>query len=354
MQHIFVTVLVLVLFFVQGCQEKEQAHKKYRPGKVEEYTVGALVLAKKTFNEEISSNGKIIPQRQVALKFEVPGIITKIMVESGDVVEQGDIISIIDARAYKTKLQRAEFDLRKAKIELKDVLISRGFSVDDSTQIPKEIMEVAKIRSGVASAKLALAEAKNAIEKTIIKAPFAGVIADLEANQYEKIDAGSPLCTLIDNKNFIVKFKIIESEIDIVNLGQGIIIETVSGDTYQGTIDHINPRVDVNGVVDVYGIVNNSDKGLLAGMNVKVKITINKGKQITIPKKAVLKRQKKHVVFTLKNDSVAIWNYVEIGNENTDEYLIKNGLKVGDTIIIDNNERLSHKKIVYATKIKSQ
>jgi Na+-driven multidrug efflux pump len=65
------------------------------------------------------------------------------------------------------------------------------------------------------------------------------------------------------------------------------------------------------------------------------------GKQLVVPKSAVVLRSGKQVVFTLTEDK-AYWNYVHTGLENADSYTIIDGLKEGDIVITSGNINLAH------------
>jgi multidrug efflux pump subunit AcrA (membrane-fusion protein) len=81
-------------------------------------------------------------------------------------------------------------------------------------------------------------------------------------------------------------------------------------------------------------------------MNVKVMVRTEIPNRLIIPKNAMVLRQNKEVVFTVQKDSIAIWNYVKTGYENSSHYTIKEGLKAGDTVIVSGNVNLAHESTV--------
>ena len=76
-------------------------------------------------------------------------------------------------------------------------------------------------------------------------------------------------------------------------------------------------------------------------MNVRVSIYRSLGKQLVVPKTAVVLRSGKKVVFTLSSGK-AVWNYVQTGLENATHCTILEGLKEGDTVIVSGNINLAH------------
>ena len=85
-----------------------------------------------------------------------------------------------------------------------------------------------------------------------------------------------------------------------------------------------------------------TEKGkLFEGMNVRVSVHRSLGKQLVIPKEALVLRSGKQVVFTLV-EGKAYWNYVQTGLENANSYTIVDGLKEGDIVITSGNINLAH------------
>ena len=111
-----------------------------------------------------------------------------------------------------------------------------------------------------------------------------------------------------------------------------------------GYISEINPLVDENGVVRVKAAVVNSGR-LFEGMNVRVSIQRSLGKQLVVPKEAVVLRSGKQVVFKLV-EGKANWVYITTGLENADNYTVIDGLKEGDIIITGGNINLAHESPV--------
>jgi multidrug efflux pump subunit AcrA (membrane-fusion protein) len=86
------------------------------------------------------------------------------------------------------------------------------------------------------------------------------------------------------------------------------------------------------------------------GMNVRVKLQRVLGRRIVVPKSALVLRSNRKVIFTLKN-SKAMWNYVETAQENSDSYVVTDGIHAGDSVIYDGNLNLAHESPVRNDKI---
>ena len=111
-----------------------------------------------------------------------------------------------------------------------------------------------------------------------------------------------------------------------------------------GAGSEITPLGDENGMVRVTARVHGGGR-LFDGMNVRVSVKRSLSDQLTVPKTAVVLRSGKQVVFTL-DDGKAMWNYVQTGTENLDEYTITDGLTEGMIVITSGNVNLAHESPV--------
>jgi RND family efflux transporter MFP subunit len=308
--------------------------------------VDTMVLHRGTFHRELVSNGRLEALQKAKLRFDVSGELEQIYVENGQRVKKGKLLAELNDFSLKNEVKKARNQLKKARVNFKDILIGQGYNAEDTASVPEAFLKIAKVKSGLADARTSLKEAKHRLQSASLYAPFSGVVANIDKKEYDQIGSGENFCTLINNNRYHVKFTVLESELDEISRGKKIIAKPLAGGKFRGVIDHINPVVDENGLVTVRGLVKNSNGKLLEGMNVKVMVRTEIPNRLIIPKNAMVLRQNKEVVFTVQKDSIAIWNYVKTGYENSSHYTIKEGLKAGDTVIVSGNVNLAHESTV--------
>ncbi len=314
------------------------------PDEANEVTI--ITLKQMEFNHELISNGKLSARKLVDLRFESAEPVARIYVKNGDRVSKGQKIAELATFRLTNKTAQAKDALEKARLELKDVLIGQGYMLEDSAKVPPATLNLARVKSGydlaLAQYQLALYEEQNA---TLI-APFDGIIANLFAKQENVASTTDAFCTVIDPHSLEASFTVLESELPLIQNGDKVEVTpfaTTSLKT-EGRISEINPLVDENGMVQVKAAVNDKGK-LFEGMNVRVSVQRSLGKQLVVPKTAVVLRSGKQVVFTLV-DGHAYWNYVRTGLENADSYTLLEGLKEGDVVITSGNINLAHESPV--------
>ena len=343
--HIALLLFIAVLF---SCKPKkaenleEMARRSSRP---EAVLVKTVKLELSTFYHELISNGKAWSSKKAVVPFKVNGIISEIYIQNGQKVKAGDLLAVIEDFEFKTQLTRAQQGLEKAEINFKDDLLSNFMTTDSSGLSPAKI-KISRIRSGLNDALTALTVAEYNFNNTRIYAPLSGVIANLEAKQWNPSQNYKSLCTIIFDEVMEVEFPVIESEYSFINKGMPVgIIPFINDSTLiSGRITQINPQVDENGMVKVKAEFQNSGR-LIDGMNVKVVIRKPVPNRLVVPKEALVIRQGKDVIF-VRQDSLAIWKYVTVEFENSTSLSIKDGLAPGDLVIISGNINLAHETIV--------
>ena len=330
----------------KGKQKEESEEENYaKIEQQEEKTIVKVQVAREDrFNLELVSNGKAEANRKATLNFEVPDVVRQVNVKNGDRVRQGDVIAIVDDVKAKQTLEDAHLALKKAVLDLKLAVINEGLKdLSDTVKLTPVRKEAIYLQSGYTSSIQAYAKAQKDYALVKTKAPFNGIIADLEAKPYNQTSAYKSLCTLIDYSKMEVVFNVLETEISNLQAGMEVEITPYANHehTLKGEITEVNPRIDENGMVKVKAVTGNRGALLVDGMNVSILVKRQIDNKIIVPKSAGLPRQGKKVVFVYQKGK-AIWRYVTTGYENSSEVSVEEGIIPGDTVIYENNLGLSH------------
>lgn len=205
---------------------------------------------RETIVQEVNATGRIQPKTQVRISADVSAKIVALHVEEGDWVEKGRLLVELDRERYEAAVERAEANVRSAQAEAKLVeqnmlkaekdydrsrdLVARKLepqSALDATSAAYQV-EVARYQSlldQVAQARAALKEAQDALSKTIIYAPMAGTISDLE-KEVGEVAIGSQfqedlILVVADLTEMEAQVNVDENDIVNVQLGQDAVIE---------------------------------------------------------------------------------------------------------------------------------
>ena len=338
------SIVSLGLVACGGKKEETPAEMEMHQQAMGETYVDTMTLHTSTFNKQIVCNGRLRAKAMSELNFVTQGVTTDIFVKEGMRVAKGALIAALDKRERVREVEKAEKELERTKVELVDKLISLGY---DATMkgVPEEMMKRAEVTSGYFTAKFQLQSARKALDECNLYAPFCGRIANLEARPYQRNDK---ICTLIDDSQFEVEFRILEAELSSVKKGQKIKVSPFISDslTFEGIITEINPLVDDKGLIKVMARLDNKDNILIDGMNVRIIIEEQIRNMFVVPKDAVVERDGYHVVFIYK-DGQAVWTYVDVLHSNISSFAIsgcqrkETSIHEGEIVITSGNLNLA-------------
>jgi RND family efflux transporter MFP subunit len=335
---------VLCLLILSCSSKKEEQTEEnvsiVLPSEIDEVRVMRLEYV--DFPLELIANGTVSARNKADLKFQTSENIVAIYVKNGDRVVKGQKLAMLDPFKLQNQLAQAKDNLSRARLELQDVLIRQGYSLNDTAAVPQDVLQLAKVKSNYEQSLNQYELADYNYTNSVLYAPFDGLVANLFTKVYNLPEAGRAFCSIIDNRNPETNFKVLESELPLIRIGDKVEIApfAFNQSVCEGQIAEINPLVDKNGMVDVKAVINHSQNQLYDGMNVKILLRRSLGKQLVIPKEALVLRTNRKVVFTLKNNK-AQWVYVQTGLENSAGYVVTEGLNAGDSVIYEGNVNLA-------------
>lgn len=193
----------------------------------------------------------------------------------------------------------------------------------------------------VAQAEAQVAQAKSGLSKTIITAPFSGVVSNVELSLGETVTPGKTVVKMIATDGFEIEAKV--PEIDIVKIKVGAPVE-VTLDAYgksvifPASVTRVNPSSTQEGTVPVYKVIitfTGKDERIKQGMTANIKIvTENKSKTLVVPARFIkLTNSAQGTVVVLTGGKQAT-KEVSLGIRGADGSLeVTNGLVEGEVLL---------------------
>lgn len=287
--------------------------------------------------------GEVAGGRDALLAAANGGYVEAVLVKKGDRVTAGQALVRVNAR-----LARAQRDQAAAQAALAEAELARVEALGDMAA--KAQLDALRTQVVIAKAQLDMAEVQAA--RAVVSAPFAGTVADLQAEVGEVVGPGSPIARLVQLDT--VKVNISVSDRDVGNLTVGAPV-TVSTDAapapLAGQISAINPAADLSTrSFLVEALVPNSEQRLLPGMIARVAA---EGRavtgQIVLPQDWLVTRRDGVGVFVVQ-DGVSRWRPVRTGPLIQDQVVITEGLTEGELVVMTGQRSLADGDAVLITR----
>ncbi len=182
--NLVIGLTMIAPLVLSGCGKEEvaKADPIIRPAKLIDVTAGSNI-------SQVSFPAIIEASASADLTFEVSGTLTDLLVTEGQKVEQNDVVARLDQRSYQNELDAAQAQYDAAQTEY-----SRAKRLIAENAIARSVFDERKTQRNVA--RNSLDNARKALEDTELRAPFAGVIADIETEQFQNISSSTAILLL--------------------------------------------------------------------------------------------------------------------------------------------------------------
>ncbi len=311
-------------------------------------TVSASTASTKIWQSYLTSVGTLTAVNGVDISSEAPGIVKEILFKSGQSVQQGDTLVLLD-----TSVEAAQLKDNKARLKLAQLNYDRNKSLSLKKTVSQSTMDNLLAQLQEAQAGVETIEAK--IKQKTITAPFSGKIGICQINVGEYVSAGTTMVSLQALDPLRVKFSLPEQYVSELYVQQPIDINiNLSGGTaVAGEINAINSKVDqTTRNILVQATIPNKDSRLYPGMFAAVKIWLREQKNIVVlPQTAISYSLHGDSVFIIKEEGKdkkgnpllhAYRQYVKIGERRDNEVSILEGVKEGDQIVTSGQLKLQN------------
>jgi len=350
--------LVLVLSVVQmtGCERKAQP----LPTQIV-LTMDVVSKNETVYNEWI---GTLTGSVNASIRAQVGGYLIKQDYQEGMAVKTGQVLFEIDPRTYQAALDQAKGDLANAQAnQLKSqqdlarykALVASGAVSQQEYQNEVQVND-ANI-AAVQSAQAAVQSAQLNLGYTKIKSAIDGIAGIAEAQVGDLISQNSEMTTVSTVDPIKAVFNIPEQlylsfmqshpELAQQEAAQKNAVLTLllsDGLPYdqKGKLDIVNRQINQDtGTIQLVGLFPNPNSVLRPGAFVRVRMSgAKKQESITIPQQAVIQLQTIYMVAVVTADNTIDMRTVQVGNQVGSSWIITDGLKPGDKIVVEGTNKI--------------
>ncbi len=309
--------------------------------------VEVVVARTDTVVDAIAATGQVEAVQAIALQPEVNGRVTAIRVREGATVSEGTPLVQIDDATLRAQVARAEADR-----DLAAQALARSRELLALDGISREEMERAEATARSTQASLDLLTIQ--LERTVVRAPFAGVVGERRISLGDMVTPATPLMTLqtVDPQRAV--FSVPERFADQVGVGQEVTfrVAALPGRTWRGRVDFVSPAIDPSfRTVLIKAQVPNPNRDLQAGMFLELRLaTETRPEAVVIPEDAVVPLDQGTFVWVVTNGQ-AERREVTLGVRTPGFVEVRSGIATGEQVVVAGQVRLQPGAPVSATVV---
>ncbi|STO18481.1 Multidrug resistance protein MdtE precursor [Flavobacterium hibernum] len=369
MKNVIITSFILALV-LSSCADKSQAPAAPAPP-----LLPVLAISSENTTTDAEYPASIQGTVDVEIRPQVSGNLERVFVDEGAYVSKGQTLFKINERPFREQLNNALANLHAAEA----ALINAQLEVDKLTPlVQNKVVSDYQLKTAKASQKIAAANIEQAkamvgsakinLGYTTVTAPVSGYIGRLPKKQGSLVSATDvePLTNLSDVHEVYAYFSL--GETDFINfkaqyagnsLGDKLkklppvtlILADNNAYAQTGKIDMVDGQFDkTTGAITLRATFPNTGGTLRSGNTGKIRLGLQHDDAVLVPQSATVEMQDKVFVFTVnKENKVAKMPITVIGKSGTN-YLIKDGVKSGDQIVLSGIDKLQEGQVIQPEK----
>src|SRR3989441_11404214 len=289
-----------------------------------------------TVVDAIAATGQIEAVQSIEVHPEVQGRITEILVREGQSVDAGAALFKVDDAELKAQVAQADADRQLARQALertKQLMAQKASSTSDLEQA------LAKAQGAEANYDLL----KTRLDRTVVRAPFAGVVGRRLVSIGTYVSNQTPLITLQSVNPQHASFQVPERYADRLRRGQLVSFQVAAlpGKNFSGEVVFVDPVVELPArTILIKARVPNPERQLQTGMFISARLATEiRPNAVVVPEDALLPMQGSTFVWVIKG-AKADRRQVSVGVRTAGWAEVQGGVEAGDSVVVGGGERL--------------
>ncbi|MBP1223199.1 membrane fusion protein (multidrug efflux system) [Flavobacterium sp. 1355] len=369
MKNVIITSFILALV-LSSCADKSQA-----PAAAPAPVLPVMAITSENTTTDNEYPASIQGTVDVEIRPQVSGNLDRVLVDEGAYVSKGQSLFKINERPFREQLNNALASLHAAEA----ALINSQLEVDKLTPlVQNKVVSDYQLKTAKASQKIAAANIEQAkamvasarinLGYTNVTAPVSGYIGRLPKKQGSLVSATDvePLTTLSDVHEVYAYFSL--GETDFINFKSqyagnsigdkikklppvSLILADNNAYPQTGRIDMVDGQFDkTTGAITLRATFPNANGTLRSGNTGRIRLGLEHDDAILVPQSATIEMQDKVFVFTVSKDNKVTKMPITVIGKSGTNYLIKDGVKSGDQIVLSGIDKLQEGQVIQPEK----
>ena len=349
--HVTILAALVMVITLISCKAPKKAAQAGGLEVQEVTNVKAFRVVRERISAKVSYTGTLEAVKKIAITPDIGGKIARINVREGDRVAKGQVLAEIDTEATRLQLKQAEAGLAVARAGFNDAKKNkeRMDRLIKENAVSEQQYEQVRLACDAADAQLQQAQAAlnmvaHALDVSIMKAPWSGIIASKNAEVGDVINpmmggfsAAAGVLTMMDFAKVKVVVDVSGNDISRIRKGQSVLLKTPSfpGREFKGEVTISNLTADPSTKKFlVEAVFDNPGLELRPGTFCEVTFEVNSHESaLVVPQRAVLENA--HVIVV--ENGKAVKRDVILGIQNTTMVEVLSGLAEGEIVVVEGN-----------------
>lgn len=350
----FVSMVFLSsLMLLPACGRNGQASTGAPPGAGGPVTVAISVLEPKPVDRTSEYVATVRSRQTSEIRPQVEGIVTRILVRSGDRVASGAPLAQVDPLKQEASVssnealraaQQAQLRLAREELQRQQTLFAQGL-------VSRQVLDQTNAAVDTAAASLEALQSREQESRVELQyyrvtAPAAGVVGDIPVHVGDRVTTSTVITTISGNSGLEAYLYVPLERAHDLTLGMPVRLVSAEGEVLARTrIDFISPQVDdkTQGVLVKAPVP--SDKGFRTDQFARAQIVWSTEPALTIPVVAVTRINGQYFAYVAERGErggfVARQRLVRLRPLTGAEYLLESGLAAGDRLIVSGIQKVT-------------
>lgn len=231
----------------------------------------------------LTLSGRTEADHKVTVTARTGGELVELRVKRGQHVEKGEVIAVLSDDARKAQVAQAEalVEQRKAELEAKRTLIQTG-------ALPK--LNLVDLESQYKAAQASLSLARAELDRSVVRAPWAGVITDVpaEVGGAAFSMAGKEIATLVALDPMLAVAEVSERRLSGIKVGETADVKLITGQTVRGRVRYVSKSASAT--TRTYRVeveMANADGMIPDGITAEVAVSLKAVPAAKVPRSAL-------------------------------------------------------------------